>query len=244
MHRRVLLVRDPGLLVDERQPPVRLSVAGVMIEPRHRAIIDVEGETLVRQPAERESDRGLDRAAMADRDDVPARLRARDAVDRRCYATIEVHETLAAGRGLVDIGEPAGADRTRRDEGRAVHALPSPEILFGEGRLPRHIGGPRKAGIPDRFRGLMRALQIARDPHRAARQDLRDRLEHFGIAGVAGDVGLAVDVAAVVAHRRVAHPPPSRDDDFGLSGLDIRNTLPYCLLPSYVSARNVSSDSC
>ena len=78
------------------------------------------------------------------------------------------------------------------------------------------VGRPRKARVPDRFRGLMRALQIARDPDRIARQDLRDRLEHLGIAGVAGDIGLAVDVAAVVAHRRMAHPPPSRDDDFRL----------------------------
>src|SRR5581483_6513386 len=114
-------------------------IACVMVEPRHRAIVGVEGETLVRQSAKRESNCGLDGAAMADGDDVPAGLRTRDAVDRRCYATIEVHKTLAAGRGLVDIGEPAGAGRTRRDERRAVHALPSPEILFGESRLPRHL---------------------------------------------------------------------------------------------------------
>src|ERR1700759_458476 len=30
----------------------------------------------------------------------------------------------------------------------------------------------------------------------------------------------------------------------GLSGLDIRKTLPYVALPSYVSAHDVSSDTC
>ena len=76
-----------------------------------------------------------------------------------------------------------------------------------------HVGRLWKAGGPDRFRGLMRAHQIARIPDRIARQDFCDRLEHFAIAGVALDILLAVDVAAVAAHRRMTHPPPPRGDD-------------------------------
>ena len=52
-----------------------------MIEPRHRTIVDVECETFLRLTAERKPDRGPDRAAMRDDDDVPARLLGVDALD-------------------------------------------------------------------------------------------------------------------------------------------------------------------
>ena len=45
-----------------------------MIEPRHRTIVDIEGETFLRLTAECKPDRGPDRAAMRDDDDVPALL--------------------------------------------------------------------------------------------------------------------------------------------------------------------------
>jgi hypothetical protein len=75
----------------------------------------------------------------------------------------------------------------------------------------------------------MRPPQIARIPDRAARQDFAERLEYHAIAGVAADVLLAVNAAAVLAHRRVTHPPPSgrhhangngvlRDEWFGFIG--------------------------
>src|ERR1700730_15479727 len=154
MHCGVLLVGDPGLLVDERQPLVRLAAGCVVIEPRHRAMVGVEGQPLLHEAAERKTDRGLDGAAMADGDDVPARLLAGDAIDRRCGAVIKVHKTLAAGRGLIDIGEPDGAGRTRSDERRAIHALPSPEILLGESGFLWQLVWPWKTRIPDRLRGL------------------------------------------------------------------------------------------
>src|SRR5689334_8532266 len=98
MHRRVRGVRDPRLLVDHRKPPDAAFGGGKMIEPRHRAIIDVEGEPALRQSAKRKPDRGPDGAAMSDRDDVPARLfRRRDAIDRDAGAVVEIHETLASG---------------------------------------------------------------------------------------------------------------------------------------------------
>ena len=74
MHRGMRSIRDPRLLVDHRQPPAAVTGACEMIEPRHRAIVDVEGQALLRLAAERETDRRLDGAAMGDRDDVLARL--------------------------------------------------------------------------------------------------------------------------------------------------------------------------
>src|SRR5882672_12755670 len=98
-----------------------------MIEPRHRTIVDVEHETLFRLAAERKTDRCLDRAAMRDDDDVPARLFGIDAHDRAAGAVIEIHETLAARRRFVDRGKPVAADRTARQERGAVRALPFTE---------------------------------------------------------------------------------------------------------------------
>src|SRR5207302_1212098 len=97
-------------------------------------------------------------------------------------------------------------------------------------------------GGPDRLRRLMGAFEIARIPHRAARQDLCHRLEHFAITGIAGDILLTVDVAAVAAHRRVAHPPPPRRDDgrFVFIGHRQGPSILFTLL--YVRAHIVSSD--
>jgi hypothetical protein len=68
----------------------------------------------------------------------------------------------------------------------------------------------------------VRALEIARIPNRVTRQDFRDRLEHLAIAAIALDVLLAVDVAAVAAHRRVTYPPPARSDNTGLVAIGHR----------------------
>src|SRR5829696_3688587 len=103
-----------------------------MIEPRHRTIVDVECEALFRQPAKCEADGRPDRAAMRDDDDVPARLLGVDALDGAASAVIEVHETLAAGRGFVDTRKPMAADRQARVKCRAIHALQLAEMLLGE----------------------------------------------------------------------------------------------------------------
>src|SRR5437879_1833564 len=181
-----------------------------MIEPRHRTIVDIEGETFLRLTAECKPDSSPDRAAMRDDDDVPARLLGIDAFDRAANAVIEVHETLAARRGFVDSSKPVAADRPAREERRAIHALPLAEMLLGERGHMRHIDRPRKTCGPDRIRGLMRALQIACIPDRIARQDFSDRVEHDAIAGVAAQILLPVDATAVFTYRRMAHPPPSR----------------------------------
>src|SRR5579871_5959991 len=105
------------------------------------------------------------------------------------------------------------AGRTARDERRAIHPLPLSEMLLGERSVLRHRLWLGKTRLPDRLRGLVRAHQIARIPDRIARQDFCHRQKHLTVAGVTGDVALAIDVAAVVAHWRMPHPPPSRDDD-------------------------------
>src|SRR5437879_505808 len=110
-----------------------------MVEPRHRAIVDIEGKAFIRLTAECKPDCGPDRAAMRDDDDVPARLLGVDAFDGGAYAVIEVYETLAAGRGFVDPGKPVAADRATGEERRAIHALPFTEMLLGECVHMRHL---------------------------------------------------------------------------------------------------------
>src|SRR5665811_2373916 len=129
MHRGMPRIRDPGLLVDHRKPPADVPRAGEMIEPRHRTIVDVKGEAFFGLTAERKTDRGLDRSAVGNGDDVLARLFDIDPVDHSAYAIIKIHEALAAGRGLVDIGKPVAADRPAGEECRAIHALPLPEVV-------------------------------------------------------------------------------------------------------------------
>src|SRR5665213_983270 len=192
MHRVMRGVRDPWLLVDHGQPPVAVTVCRKMVEPRHRTIVDVEGEAFFRQAAKRETDRGLDGAAVRDGDNIPARMFDSEAVDRALYAIVEIHETLAARRGLVDRGKPVAAGRAAGEERGAMHALPSAEMLFGQRIFVRHGRRLWKSGGPDRIRGLMRTLQRARDPGRLARQDFADRLEHRAIAGVAAEILLSV----------------------------------------------------
>src|SRR5215216_3107553 len=109
-----------------------------MIEPRHRTIVDIESETFLGLTAECKPDRGPDCAAMRDDDDVPARLLGVDALDGAASAVIEVHETLAAGRGFVDGRKPVAADRQARVKCRAIHALQLAKMLLGERVHMRH----------------------------------------------------------------------------------------------------------
>ena len=85
-------------------------------------------------------------------------------------------------------------------------------MLFGERRFLLHRGGLGKSRRPDRVGSLMGPLQIARKPDGISRQDFGDRLEHLAITGIAAEVLLPINAAAVLAHRRVTHPPPPRRD--------------------------------
>src|SRR3954452_18257171 len=110
-----------------------------MIEPRHRAIVDIEGEASLRLPPECKPDGRPDRAAMRDDDHIPARLLGVDALDGAACAVIEIPETLAAGRGFVNLSKPVAADRPAGKERRAIQALPFAEMLFGERAHMRHV---------------------------------------------------------------------------------------------------------
>jgi hypothetical protein len=160
-------------------------------------------------------DRRLDRPAMGGDDDVAAAMPGVDALDRRAHPLEQIDEALAARRPLLGRSEPVTADvrGAAGEEFGAVAPLPFAEILLREGALLMQRIGRSQAGGPDRLGGLMGALEVARIPHRVLRQDARDRGEHHLVAAVAVEVLLAVDMAAVLAHGRVAHPPPAGDLD-------------------------------
>src|SRR5215216_3330094 len=110
-----------------------------MIEPRRRTIVDIEGEALFGLTAECKPDRRLDRATVRHHDHIPARLLGVDALDGAASAVIEVHETLAAGRGFVDTRKPIAADWQARVKCRAIHALQLAKMLLGERVHMRHL---------------------------------------------------------------------------------------------------------
>ena len=239
MHGVVRGVGDPRLLVDHRQPPAAMACACEMIEPRHRTIVDVEGEALLGLTAERKPDRRLDRSAMRDDDHVLARLLGVDALDRAADAVIEIHETLAAGRGFVDRRKPVAADRPAREERRAIHALPFAEMLFGERVHVRHVAAweirrprspPRSDACasdcshtrPRCAAGFFRPPRTPRDRWCRSRDPSARRCSRH--------------------LRAPAHAAPTTiacvDLSNGLPGLDIAKTLQYCSLSLYVRARH------
>src|SRR5262249_26161613 len=91
VHGPVRGIGNPRLLVDHRQPPALAVRRCEMIEPRHRAIVDIEGKTLFDPSAKRETDRRLDRAAVTHGDDVLAGFAAGDLLDRAGRAIVEIH---------------------------------------------------------------------------------------------------------------------------------------------------------
>src|SRR5215212_425296 len=221
MHGIVRGVGDPWLLVDHRHPPAAMTRACEMIEPRHRAVVDGEGEPPLRLVAESEPNCRLDSSAMRYRYHVLAGIFGADTLDRAAHAIVKIHETFAARRGFIDRRKPVAADLDRPvgKECCAVQPLPFAEMLFGQRGLVPQMRGFWKSGRPDRGGGLMRSLEMARVPDRVARQNLSDRLKHDPIAGVAADVLLSVDAAAILAHRSVTHPPPSRSHHAGGNGM-------------------------
>src|SRR4051812_19693394 len=102
MHRCMRRIGDPWLLVDHWNAPATVAVAGEMIEPRHRAVVDGESEAAIRLIVERKTDGRLDRAAMRDRNDILAGVLDIDAFDATADAVVEVHETFAIRRWLID----------------------------------------------------------------------------------------------------------------------------------------------
>src|SRR3978361_759818 len=124
-------------------------------------------------------------------------------------------------------------------------------MLFGQRGLLVQLRRLGKSRRPDRIRGLVRALQIAGVPDRLARQDLSDSFEHHAVTGVAADILLTVDAAAVFADRRVPPPPPSRRDhaighrmlqDEWLVGIGHSENPSIVFAPLYARADIASSD--
>src|SRR5262249_37294796 len=97
MHGGVSWIGNPRLLVDHWKPPAGGVLAAKMLEPRHRTIVDIERKSLFHLAAKCKADRRLDRAAVADGDDVVTGLLDRDPLDRGPGTVVEVHETLTAG---------------------------------------------------------------------------------------------------------------------------------------------------
>src|SRR5215471_8724775 len=115
-----------------------MALACEMIEPRHGTIVDIERKSPFDLAAKRKTDGRLDRAAVADGNDVVTGLFGCDALDRGPGTVVEVHETFAAGRGLVDIGKPVAADRPAGQECGTIHPLQLAKVLLGEGGFLRH----------------------------------------------------------------------------------------------------------
>src|SRR5258706_15075867 len=67
MHGGLRGIRDPWLLGDHRGSPTLMAIACEVIEPRHRAIVDGEGEGFFRLVAERGPGRRLAVSAMPHR---------------------------------------------------------------------------------------------------------------------------------------------------------------------------------
>ena len=125
-------------------------------------------------------------------------------------ARAQIGETLAAGRPLMGGAEPERKARAiaAGEEIGAHLPLPLPQMLLGEFGNRDRLRGVIHGGENRRGR-LPRAGKIAREPHRVARQLVRQRREHFRRGDVAIDVRLAVDVHRI-RHRRMPDPPPAR----------------------------------
>ena len=104
-------IRDPRLLVDHRKPPAVMVRACEMIEPRHRAIVDVEDEAFLRLTDARHV-RWQDRAHFLG---ISARLMRRVLVD------------YARRRGFQKRG--GGAQQVTFDEGLVASADPALDIV-------------------------------------------------------------------------------------------------------------------
>ena len=154
-----------------------------------------------------------DRAAMRDGDDVAAGMRLDQTVDRPRHPCHDIDEALAAGRRQMRrrMPEPRRSAAAQPIDLLVGHSLPIAEMLLGEIGQQGDTGsgdrrGSREPGGDDRRRGLVRAAQMARDPHRALRQLSGKPGKNRGIAAVAGQVALAVHAAA---DRRRVHAAPT-----------------------------------
>src|SRR4030095_7805866 len=97
--------------------------------------------------------------------------------------------------------------------------LPAGRLAMKAARfMPCHC--PRFCSAKAASRGMVAGL--GHTASQIASAVWRGRFEHFAVTAVAFEVLLAVDVAAIAAHRRMAYPPPTRDDDCRFSRIGHR----------------------
>ena len=108
--------------------------------------------------AERQAERGADRAAMRHRDDVAAAIGVEHAMDRARDPLHHIDKALAAGRALMRRGMPEAVERAAARMAQLLvgQALPVAETLLGE------IGDRRRVGAGDL--GRARAGRRGRSP--------------------------------------------------------------------------------
>src|SRR5262245_35469267 len=189
--------------------PVIASIAAEVVEPGDRAIVDNEGEAGFRIQLEREGERGLDGAAVADRNDVAVGVLARQPHDGSLGALNQVAKALAARRLLVGRAEPEMMTLLATgEEFLAREPLPFAEMLFSEFRDDDGFASCSAHGSSKGGGRLLGASEVAGDPQRIGWKALGHGGEDVLLTAVAVEIVLTVDAAAV-GHRSVTHPPPA-----------------------------------
>src|SRR5437763_13786369 len=97
-----------------------------MVDAGDRAVFHREGEAGLRFEAEREAERGADRAAMRDRDDVMPAIGIEHLVDRARHALHRVEEALAARRALMRRRMPETVERAAAGMAQFLVGQPLP----------------------------------------------------------------------------------------------------------------------
>src|SRR5437660_9379307 len=184
-----------------------------MVDAGDRAVFHRKGEAGFRLEFKREAERRADRAAMRDGDDVAPAMRVEHPVDGARNALHHIDKALAARGAFMRrrMPEPVKGAATRLAQFFVGQPLPIPKALLRKvgDRLSIRPGdriGPRQPGAHDRPRRLVRPAQMARDPHRIARQLARQPGKNRGIGAVARHVLLAVDTP-LMRNRRMPYPP-------------------------------------
>src|SRR5207302_8097734 len=177
-----------------------------------RAILHRKGEAGFRFEVEREAERRADRAARGDGDDVAPAMRVERPVDGARDALHHIDKARAA-RGACSrrrMPEPVERAAPRMAQFLVGQPLQLANALLrkiGDRLATRpgdRIGAP-EPGAHDRPRRLVRPAEMARDPHRIARQLARQPGKNRGIGAVARHVLLAVD-APLMRNRRMPYP--------------------------------------
>src|ERR1700756_3593886 len=124
-----------------------------MVQAGQRAVLDGETERPLRLEPEGMGQRGADRAAMSDDDDVALGVAPAEALDGRTYPCHDDREALAPRRRLACRRVPEAMHAAVAPALQLViaQALPVAEVLLDEGRLLGPLRGHRCAGGENRL---------------------------------------------------------------------------------------------